>query len=1649
MSTEAHKAQLDVGVDASKAKEGFADVTAAANAMASKVVEAGKKAAQGVDKIGESSEEPAAKIDKSSRSMIASIQRTTAAMEAGSKSGADYYRALAAQRGVSLDVLKPYLDQLDAVTAKQVQATSAVASGTASMTGLGVSAKQTAAAMRGIPAQFTDIVTSLASGQAPMTVLLQQGGQLKDMFGGVGNAARALGTYIAGLISPITVLAAAAGGLAFAYAKGAAESENYAKALILSGNAAGATSGDLGRMAASISKVSGTQSAAAAALAEFAQSSAVGRNNLEDFTRAAIKFEATTGTAVSETVKQFQELAKSPLEASIKLNSQYNYLTESVYRQIKALEDQGKTTEAANLAQKAFADTLETRSNQMTGNLGLIEKSWLAVKNAVLGAGSALASIGRVDSPFDQAEALRKQLADRQARGPVNELARPAFEKGNEALKEQIGLLQEQERMLRRGAEARAAEAAQVKARIEFDKDGNKYLSDKLKLEQDINAARIQGLAAGASEAEIQQRIAAIREAAAKKGPKEKGGDPFAADREFAKEYAKTWEDFAKIADDASAKTDGLSKAQARLLQYLSSPAYAAHSEAMRQEVLTQAYAAINTEQHAEALKREAKEADEAAKAHEALFEAQLKQADTLRDQVTKQLEHNAAIGLSKEAIAALEVAKLQEQATAKEGLATRQEEIDGNSQLAKLYREQAKSLRELADAKTNGAIRETAVEEAKKSEQAWTKFYDSLYNGLTDSLYRAFEKGKGFFQSLWDGIKNLFKTTILKLTIQGVVGSIFSAVGLPNLARAGGLPFDGGGGGVGGGSGGGMGSATSWLTDFGGNVGNAANRAGGWLYNQGFEDFGSSLIDSSKTIGEWSKTIGDGFGYLNSALAISKGRWGEGIGSAIGTYFGGPIGSVIGSTVGKWVDNLFGAGGAPKTEGGYNSGAGTSMISANHYTKEGGYQGGAADATAKGVVDALEANYKAIVTGLGKQAGDLKSGVFFATDPNGKSQTQLLYETKLNGKLIYDRNKDTGGYENVGKSEAELKTAIELSSTKALVAALKETDLGPAINDYLKPLDVAAMNIEELKKTLDDVSQVGSFKNAIQDLPFDYLSKLSVKTTKALIETAGGLDALQSSLANYYNLFTSPEEKLAATRAQVNRGFKDINSSGVPVDDAKLAEWYKAEVARAGAMDMNIEANRKYYADLLKLASGVNAVDQAEKSRLATRQSWQDQLDLLTGKTTDLELAKKRDLASTTDESTKAIIRQVYAEKERQQAIAAAEAARLKAISDAKAVFDRAVEAERTRINTIIDTRTAAQQSIQAVFDLLNTSVRDLYNQVDTTAAQSAAQGRAYITAALALATAGGITPDQTKLQDAITASVSGLNSTVYASKFEQDRARLELAGELSQLKEKTGQQLTAAEQALKVAKEQLASLEETVKAMNDLIDAANGIDTSVKSVAEAIDKLTAALLIPTVDPTTGKPTTAAGGTGSNTFAGVQGSGGSKTGKGSGTGYYKEVKLPTGTTEIAVTDSGEIARFASIQAFASANAANPGAIAAEAQKYGVSQAEIATATGYKEEDIAKYFAAAGIPAFAVGTNYVPRDMLAQIHEGEAIVPKAYNPWANGAQPDRAANDDVVSELRALREEVAVLRRSTDTGNEQGARLVAALANGPILTEVA
>lgn len=267
--------------------------------------------------------------------------------------------------------------------------------------GTGISARQTAAAMRMVPAQMTDIVTQLAGGQNPFLILTQQGGQLKDMFGGVGPAARAMGTYLVGLVNPFTVSAAAAGVLAYAMYKGSQESTAYNSALIATGNYAGTTADQLGAMAAKVSATIGTQGAAAEVLTKLAGTGKIAGEQFESLTTAAISWNKATGAAVDETVAKYVQLGEEPTKASAKLNEQYHYLTASVYEQIRALEDQGRKDEAAALAQKTYADALKTRSEQVLANLGFLERGWNTVAGAAKRAWDQMLGLGRPDSLAD------------------------------------------------------------------------------------------------------------------------------------------------------------------------------------------------------------------------------------------------------------------------------------------------------------------------------------------------------------------------------------------------------------------------------------------------------------------------------------------------------------------------------------------------------------------------------------------------------------------------------------------------------------------------------------------------------------------------------------------------------------------------------------------------------------------------------------------------------------------------------------------------------------------------------------------------------------------------------------------------------------------------------------------------------------------------------------------------------------------------------------------------------------------------------------------------------------------------------------------------------------------------------------------------
>ena len=411
--TDRRKVQIEASLDATGVREGAVDAVAAAKGMAAGVEAAGQKAAQGLKPLETQPQQAAVAMSRAEKNMVGSIQRATVAMQSGGKAGSEYYEILAKQRGISGDVLKPYIDQLRQAEAAQKRLSQ---SGQYVM-----SDRAHSAAMRGVPAQFQDIIVSLQGGQNAMTVFLQQGSQLMSMFGGAGEAAKALGGYVLGMVNPFTLAAAAAGVLAYGLYSGAKEAHAFLVVLQKTGNQAGTGVQQLVDMSAAMDNVAGiTQAKAAEALVTFAANAGVGAERLQRYTTTAIEWERATGQSVEEVAKDFKKLGEDPVKAVLELNKQMDFLTAATFEQIKSLQEVGRETDAARVAQDAYDSAIAGATSTITANLGSVEKAWIAIRNVGAEVIDMIKSLGRQEGMHAVVERLQKEVNDYQERGPTN-----------------------------------------------------------------------------------------------------------------------------------------------------------------------------------------------------------------------------------------------------------------------------------------------------------------------------------------------------------------------------------------------------------------------------------------------------------------------------------------------------------------------------------------------------------------------------------------------------------------------------------------------------------------------------------------------------------------------------------------------------------------------------------------------------------------------------------------------------------------------------------------------------------------------------------------------------------------------------------------------------------------------------------------------------------------------------------------------------------------------------------------------------------------------------------------------------------------------------------------------------------------------------
>lgn len=268
----------------------------------------------------------------------------------------------------------------------------------------GMSARAYSAAMRNVPAQITDITTSLVGGQPAYLVLLQQGGQLKDMFGGIGPAARALTSSLVAMINPLTILAAVVGTLGVAWYQASQQQEAAEKALISTGRYAATSSEELNSLAQAYDRIDGvTRGKALEALTQIAATGRLTGENFRTATEASLRWSAATGESVDTVAEKFASLAKDPTQGILKLNEAEHFLTQTQYDRIKALQEEGRMQDAVTEAVNVYANTSNSRATEVVESLSLISTAWRNIKKDTGEAWDAIVDgVNRAQGPLQR-----------------------------------------------------------------------------------------------------------------------------------------------------------------------------------------------------------------------------------------------------------------------------------------------------------------------------------------------------------------------------------------------------------------------------------------------------------------------------------------------------------------------------------------------------------------------------------------------------------------------------------------------------------------------------------------------------------------------------------------------------------------------------------------------------------------------------------------------------------------------------------------------------------------------------------------------------------------------------------------------------------------------------------------------------------------------------------------------------------------------------------------------------------------------------------------------------------------------------------------------------------------------------------------------
>lgn len=429
----------------------------------------------------------------------------------------------------------------------------------------GISVGQYNAAIRMLPAQFTDIATQLAGGQSPWLILLQQGGQVKDSFGGFGAMFQALRDallgfsgdakkgsddassstgdlaegvnnvsesveklgHARGFLTPLNLsivgVAAAAGVMAYAFYKSNSLLSDFNKSLVLSGNTAGLTADEMLAVSKSAAATGMTFSTAAETLTALVKAGVGAGANFEQLTVSIAEFADKSGVKIDAVAGAFGRLTSSPTQGLAAMAQQFHNVTAEQIAYVAQLERSGDSAGALNAANEAATQGFDKQTRAIEANMGTLEKAANAVGDAFKSMWDKALDIGRQDS----SEQMLKKAQDafnnadkiwnlRKNDSYVNDDARASYWTAREQARVALDMAQQQARNSQLGLENAKREASAEADKLKYSQQAQaNYTKSQSAIEK--YTARQNELNKALKEGRIVQADYNVNMAAAKK----------------------------------------------------------------------------------------------------------------------------------------------------------------------------------------------------------------------------------------------------------------------------------------------------------------------------------------------------------------------------------------------------------------------------------------------------------------------------------------------------------------------------------------------------------------------------------------------------------------------------------------------------------------------------------------------------------------------------------------------------------------------------------------------------------------------------------------------------------------------------------------------------------------------------------------------------------------------------------------------------------------------------------------------------------------------------------------------------------------------------------------------------------------------------